>query len=202
MAQQQGKPAAKKAAASKTAASKTAPATDPATGVPTKKAAPAPQTASQGPDRPGVAPDAATQADGSGNDPEARVAATGASDEGTPIAPSGQVRTEMGYSPVGETGAKNEHDLLAGGMPEASEALDAEVAEKVDELTIRRRAFTDNGNETVTATRTVLVDFVPAQAVRKSTVQVFIKGQTYATADVARKLAVYDRGGATVRYAD
>jgi len=165
-----------KTAAKKPAAKKAATepaATDPATGVPTR-------------------------ARKSAGNPEAT-----ASDRGTPIAPSGQVRTEMGYEPVGQTGAKNEHDLLAGGMPEASEALDAEVAEKVDEVTIRRRAFTDNGNQTVTATRTVLIDFVPAGAIRTSTIQAFVKGQTYPTADVARKLAFYDeRTTSTVRYAD
>jgi hypothetical protein len=183
----------KKAAASKTAASKT----DPATGAPARASSPA-ATDPSGPYTDGpTTVEGTTTPDAPADAP--KVAATGAGHLGTPIAPDGTVNTALGYEPVGETGASNDHDLLAGGMPEASEALSAEL-KSIDEVTIRRRAFTDNGNETVTATKTVLVDFVPAQAKRTSTVQVFIKGQTYPTADVARKLSVYDRAGATVRY--
>lgn len=161
----------------KKAAAKPAAKRDPATGAPARPAAEdAPERRTQDPDSP---------------DPM---------DKGIPVAPSGAVHPA--YEPLGETGARNAHGQVAGGMPEASEALDT-TPDRLDEEAVLAEAFDVNADGTVTARRTVSMEFVPLRAQRTSTVMLFPKGQTFPKSLVATRLAGYEaRDNAKVVYSD
>lgn len=121
-------------------------------------------------------------------------------DLGVPIAPSGAVHPA--YEPLGETGAVNAHGHVAGGMPEASEALDTRPGE-IDEKAVLKEAFDVNDDGTVTSRRTVSMEFVPLRAQRPSTVLLFPKGQTFPRGLIAERLTGYhERHDAKVVYTD
>lgn len=163
---------------------------DPATGAPP---APGAEDSPPAERNDGTPPEPAAPSEGD------TVPAAAAPSHAGPITPDGDVVGP--YEPVGETGAVNAHGDVAGGMHEASVAAD-ELA-TTDDDTIRSRAFKDAGAGGVTATRTVLMEFVPNGAKRSSMMQVFIKGQTYSRSTVAHRIGLYrKRQDAKVLYQD